>query len=314
MALSLAAAGSLGLLAVAPGWAAAPRAGERPTGGGEGGEEKTALRLASGSVIRNQLVGVGQDVVVEGEALSDVAALDGSVRVTGRVAGDVVVVRGDVSLSSSARVGGDVFVLGGTFRTETGAQTGGKVVTYPTASDAWLTLLEGPSLGLGFASRVVIGMKLALLAAWSGLLLLLFATSGRQVMETAEGIRREPFRSFFLGLSAVLALLLTTVFFSALAKGLIGVPMVVLVLLFGILLKLWGIVAVFFALGDWLLRDVLHRRVRPLHAATLGLVVLGAAKFVPWFGVIAWTIATFIGVGASLSSKFGRREPWFDLA
>jgi hypothetical protein len=279
-----------------------------------GVEEESALRLAAGSVIRQQLVGVGRDVVVEGEALSDVAALDGSVEVVGRVAGDVIVLRGDVRLLARARVEGNIFVLGGTVRTEPGAHTGGKVVSYPTASNVWLTLLEGPSLGLGFGSRVVIGMKLALLSAWAALLLLLFATSGRQVMETAEGVRLEPFRSFFIGLSAVLALLLTTVFFSALARGLIGVPMVILVLLFGLLLKLWGMVAVFFALGDWLLRDVLSRRVRPLHAATLGLVILGAAKFIPWFGVMAWTVATFIGVGASLSSKFGRREPWFDLA
>jgi hypothetical protein len=275
---------------------------------------KTALRLGPGSVIRQQLVGVGRDVIVEGEALSDVAALDGSVEVTGRVAGDVVVLRGDVRLGPRARVEGNVFVLGGTVRVDPGAHTGGKMVSYPTASNAWLTLLEGPSLGLGFASRVVVGMKLALLAAWAALLLLLFAASGRQVMETAEGVRHEPFRSFFIGLTGVLALTLTALFFSALARGLIGVPMLILVVLFGILLKLWGMVAVFFALGDWLLRDVLHRRVRPLHAATLGLLVLGAAKFVPWFGVIAWTMATFIGVGASLSSKFGRREPWFDLA
>jgi len=252
--------------------------------------------------------------VVEGDALSDVAALDGSVEVTGKVVGDIVVLRGDVRLGPTARVQGNVFVLGGTVQVAPGARTGGKMVSYPTASNAWLTLLEGPSLGLGFASRVVVGLKLALLAAWAALLLLLFAASGRQVMETADGVRYEPFRSFVLGVTGVLALTLTALFFSALAGGLIGVPMLILVVLFGLLLKLWGLVAVFFALGDWLLRGVLHRRVRPLHAATLGLFVLGAAKFVPWFGVIVWTMATFIGVGASLSSKFGRREPWFDLA
>jgi hypothetical protein len=259
-------------------------------------------------------VGVGRDVVVEGEALADVAALDGSVEVSGHVAGDVVVLRGDVRLGATARVDGDVFVLGGSVHAAPGAQTGGKMVSYPTAANAWLTLLEGPSLGAGFASRVVIGVKLALLAAWAALLLLLFAASGRQVMETAEGVKHQPFRSFFIGLTGVLALTLTALFFSALAGGLIGAPMLVLIVLFGLLLKLWGLVAVFFALGDWMLRDVLRRRVRPLHAATLGLLVLGAAKFVPWFGVIAWTMATFIGVGASLSTKFGRREPWFDLA
>jgi hypothetical protein len=273
-----------------------------------------ALRLEPGAVSQQQLVGVGRDVIVQGEALADVAALDGSVEVSGQVAGDVVVLRGDVRLTSTARVGGDIFVVGGFIRAAPGARAGGRMVSYPTASSAWLTLLEGPSLGLGFASRLVVGAKLALLAAWAALLLLFFAASGRQLLETADGVRREPFRSFFVGLTGVVSLVLTGLFFSAFARGLIGVPLLVLLLVLGLVLKLWGMVAVFYALGDWISLRLLRRRYRPLNAATIGLLVMGLVKFLPWFGVVAWTTATFIGIGAALSTKFGRREPWFELA
>jgi hypothetical protein len=273
-----------------------------------------ALRLEAGSVSSQQLVGVGRDVIVGGEALADVAALNGSVEVSGQVTGDIVVLRGDVRLAPTARVGGDIFVVGGSVRAARGAHTGGRMVSYPTASSAWLTLLEGPSLGLGYASRLVVGAKLALLAAWAALLLLFFAASGRQLLETADGVTREPFRSFFVGLTGVVSLVLTGLFFSAFARGLIGVPLLVLLILLGMMLKLWGMVAVFYALGDWICRRLLRRRVRPLNAATLGLLVLGAVKFLPWFGVLVWTMATFIGIGAALSTKFGRREPWFELA
>jgi hypothetical protein len=274
---------------------------------------EAALRIEEGSVA-HQMVAVGRDLVIAGEALSDVAALDGSVDVSGRVTGDIVVLRGNVRLAPTARVSGDVFVVGGTIRAARGAQTGGRMVSYPNASSAWLTLLEGPSIGLGFASRLVLGAKLALLASWAALLLLFFAASGRQVMETADGVRREPFRSFFVGLTGIVCLLLTGLFFSAFARGIIGVPLLVLVVLLAMVLKLWGMVAVFYALGDWLCRNLLKRRFRPLNAATVGLLVLGAIKFLPWFGVLAWTAATLIGVGAALSTKFGRREPWFEMA
>lgn len=286
-----------------------------PAGAAEGapGDREPALRLESGSTTQ-QLVGVGRDVIVAGEVLTDVAALDGSVDISGRVTGDLVVLRGNVRLAPTARVGGDVFVVGGSVRAAHGAQVGGRMVSYPTASHAWLTLLEGPSIGLGFASRLVLGAKLALVAAWAALLLLFFAASGRQVLETADGVRREPFRSFFVGLTGVVSLVLTGLFFSAFARGVIGVPLLALVVLLALVLKLWGMVAVFHALGDWLSRRVLRRRFRPLNAATLGLLVLGAVKFLPWFGVMAWTMATLIGIGAALTTKFGRREPWFELA
>jgi hypothetical protein len=293
------------LLALAvPAHAAPPRAASA----------EPAMRLEAGSTTGQQLVAIDRDIRIEGEALSDVAALNGSVDISGKVDGNVIVLRGDVRLAPTARVVGDVFVVGGTIHAAHGAQTGGRMVSYPNAPKAWLTLLEGPAIGLGFASRLVVGAKLALVASWAALLLLFFAASGRQLMETAEGIRREPFRSFFVGLTGVLCLVLTALFFTAFARGLLGAPFVVLIVLLGLILKLWGTVAVFYALGEWLTRHVFRRRFQPLNAATLGLLVLGAIKFLPWFGVLAWSVVSFIGVGATLSTKFGRREAWFELA
>ncbi|MFP5284111.1 MAG: hypothetical protein ACLGI9_00065 [Thermoanaerobaculia bacterium] len=280
-----------------------------------GGDGEVALRLEKGSLTRNQMVAMGKDIVVAGEALSDVAAMEGSVEVTGRVAGDVVVLGGDARLGPEAQVGGDVFVLGGTIQAAPGAHAAGRMVSYPTASSALITLVEGPSFGLGFTSPAVLGTKLALLAAWAALLLLLFAATGRQLLETADGVRREPFRSFATGLTGVLALVLTAMFFSAFTGGLVGVPLLVLVVLLALLLKLWGMVAVFYALGDWLARRFLRRpRMRPLNAATIGLLVMGAVKFLPYVGIWVWTAATLIGMGAALTTKFGRQEPWFELA
>jgi hypothetical protein len=294
------------LAAVSPGRPAAPPSPSPSSA-------PVALRLDAGSVAREQLVAIGRDLLIDGQALASVAALNGAVVITGGVDGDVIVLGGDVRLGPAARVGGDISVVGGAIHAAPGARVGGRMVSYPTASAASLTLLEWPTLGLRSSSALVLGTKLALLAAWAALLLLLFATSGRQVLETAEGVSREPFRSFFVGLTGVLALVLTALFFSTFAGGLMGVPLLILVVLLAVILKLWGLVAVFLALGEWLFVHVLRRRARPLNAATLGLLVLGVLKFLPWVGVLAWTAATLIGVGATLSTKFGRREPWFDL-
>ncbi len=276
--------------------------------------EPAALHLAAGSVARHQLVALGRDLVIDGRALADAAALQGSVVVNGSVAGDVVVLSGGVRLGPAARVEGDLFVVGGAIEAAPGARIGGRAVSYPTASSAWLTLLEGPSLGLPARSPLVLGGKLALLAAWAALLMLFFATSGRQLLDTADNVRREPFRAFFVGLTGVVAMLLTALFFSAFAGSLLSFPLLVLVVLLALVLKLWGMVAVFCAVGDWAARRLFRRRrPRPINAATLGLLLLGALKFVPLVGVWAWSAATLIGVGATLATKFGRNEPWFEL-
>jgi len=52
----------------------------------------------------------------------------------------------------------------------------------------------------------------------------------------------------------------------------------------------------------------------PVTAASCGLLVLGVLKLFPYVGVWAWTLATFIGVGAALTTKLGRREDWLESA
>ena len=274
---------------------------------------KAALTIEEGSVARSQVVALGRDLVVAGEAAADVVALNGDARIAGSVRGDVIVLGGDALLGDAADVGGDVFVLGGRLEAASGSRIDGRSVSYPTIGSAWLTLLEGPSLGLSATSPVVLGAKMALLAAWLTLTLVLLATSGRAILTTSEQLRTEPLRNFVIGVTAVLSLLLTGLFFSAFAAALVGVPLLVLVVMLALMLKLWGMVAVFHAVGQWIGSVVLRRRLHALNSAVIGLLVLGTIKMIPYVGTWVWTVATFVAVGATLATKFGRREPWFDL-
>jgi hypothetical protein len=269
-----------------------------------------ALRLEVGAVARDQVVALGRDLVIEGEALADVVAVDGTVHVSGSVGGDVIVLGGDARFAAGARVEGDVFVLGGDVETAAGATLGGRTVAYPSISRAWLTLVEGPSLGLPASSPIVLGAKVALLCGWLTLCLLLFATAGREVLATSESVLEDPFRNFLVGMTAVLSMSLTALFLVALGAAMLALPLLFLVVFVAFLLKLWGMVAVFHAVGEWLGRRLVSRRLVPLSAATVGLLVLGIVKLLPFLGVWVWTVATFIGVGASLTTKLGRREPW----
>ena len=105
-------------------------------------------------------------------------------------------------------------------------------------------------------------------------------------------------------------------FFTAFLSALVGVPLVALVILAALVLKLWGMIAVFCWLGGAVRRAV-RRGVRLHQTAVLqnvvvGLMILGVLKLVPWLGIWVWTAATLIGVGASLTTKFGRQEAWLE--
>lgn len=281
--------------------------------------EPPGLHLEAGSIARQPIVAIGRDAVIDGEALAGVTAINGSVVVSGTVRGEVTVLGGNLTLAAGASVEGDALVLGGQLLASRDARIAGRAVAYPTVSRAWLTLLEGPSLGLAASSPLVLGAKLGLVAAWLALTLLLFATAGRPIVRTAEEIRMEPLRCFAAGLVGLSTIVLTALLFSALLPSLLAAPMLALIVLAALALKLWGMVAVFHGCGRFLAGIAVQvrsgrRQIRivQLHAAVLGLLVLGAIKLVPYFGLWAWTAATLVGMGAALRSKFGRFEPWFE--
>lgn len=302
--LTVALATLLTALLVQPGFSAGATAGARQT--------RSAIQIERGSVASEQVVALSRDLVVRGECRKGAAVVGGSATVSGRVGGDLVVVGGDARLEAGARIDGDVFTFGGTVQSAPDVTIGGRSVAYPTAPSTWLMLVEGPSLGLDPASPAVLGTKLALLAAWLLVVLLLLATNRVPLRETARLAGEESFRCFFVGLTGVLGMVLLLVLFSSLVGAVIGVPLVVLVALFALLLKLWGTAAVFLAFGQFLLERVGRRRALPLTAALVGLGVLGVLKLLPWVGIWVWTVITLIGVGATLVSKFGRLEPWLE--
>ena len=132
-------------------------------------------------------------------------------------------------------------------------------------------------------------------------------------MATSQSIGAQPVRLFFIGLTTILALTLTAVLLSALAAPIAGLPLLILVVLAALVLKLWGVVAVFHAVGSHLLRRFPRLRPNPVNSVLVGLVLLGAFKLIPWVGTWIWTVVTLIGVGGALVTKLGRREPWFGV-
>jgi hypothetical protein len=279
-----------------------------------------AVVLEAGSVSRQTVIALSRDLVVAGEAQRSAVALAGDARVSGWIGEDLVVLDGDAHLSRTARVDGDVYVLGGSVVAELGARIGGRTVAHPDAAASWLVLLEGPALGLSPFSRAVLGAKLALSAAWLLVGIALAATFARPLSSTSDEIHDAPMRSFLIGLVAVLTVTLVVVLLTAFTSAVVGLPLLVLLILLALLLKLWGTVAVFQCTGEWLVRRLRPRsplrsqlrRPDPITAILAGLLLLGALKLLPWAGMVVWTAATLIGVGATLATKFGRREPWLE--
>jgi hypothetical protein len=158
----------------------------------------------------------------------------------------------------------------------------------------------------------------ALLAVWMFAAVALTLLSGREIRYSSLEMRASALHCFALGLVAVTSFALTAIVFSYLIPYHIGIPLLFALGVFAILTKIYGIVAVFHAVGTLVAgsrtREQLARRhwLRgDLAMVVIGVVVLGALRLIPIAGPIIWGFASVFGIGTALATRFGRREPWF---
>jgi len=245
-----------------------------------------------------------QDGAVDTPVAGTVQVYGGSVEIREVVSGDVLVLGGALVFSGAGRVNGNLIHAASTVRGAEG-RVGGRI--YPLAS------LEGAAASLTKNAIVA-----SLLLVWLLAAVIVTLMSGKEIRLSSTEVRSSALHCFVLGLVALTSFVLTAIAFSYLVPYVIGIPLLAALAVFAILTKVYGMIAVFHAVGTLVAgsrsRDQLAKRKwfrGDLAMVVVGVLILGAIRLIPVVGTLVWGLASVFGVGVALATKFGRREPWF---
>jgi len=249
----------------------------------------------------------GQDTTIERPIAGSLQVYNGNVTVANVISGDLLVAGGSVTFSGEGRVDGNLIYAASRIagmREDGHDRVGGHV--YPLLS------LEGAAVSIT-KNAVIASLLLLWLIVAVGVTLM----NGREVRLSSVEVRTSALHCFVLGLVALTSFVLTAIAFSYLVPYVIGIPLLAALAAFGLLTKVYGMIALFHAIGTIVAgarsREQLSRKkVRgDLAMVVIGFIILGAIRFIPVVGTIAWSLASIFGVGVALATRFGRREPWF---
>jgi hypothetical protein len=161
-------------------------------------------------------------------------------------------------------------------------------------------------------------VTVTLLAVWMIAAVALTLLSGREIRYSSVEMRASALHCFALGLVAMTSFVLTAIVLNYLIPYHVGVPLLFALGVFAILTKIYGMVAVFHAVGTLIAgsrtRDQLAGRKwlrGDLAMVVIGVLILGAIRLIPIVGLVVWSLTSVFGIGTALATKFGRREPWF---
>jgi hypothetical protein len=239
----------------------------------------------------------GGGVQVLGHVGGSVTVFGGSIRIVGQVDGNVTAFGGDIDFAPRARVAGDVRTWGGTIHHATAALIYGDVERGDRLASTYGSRWLGFSGPWTFPWPWILG--------WTVLAAIVATLFPERTVRVGMVARRAVMRSLVVGLlTAILGLGLIAVLFATC----VGIPISLLVT--AGLLAGWalGTVAVGLWLGERLVPALAPRGQSPLLAAVIGMALLAAVESLPAIGGAITIIASSVGLGAALLSRFGAQR------
>lgn len=235
----------------------------------------------------------GADVTFAGTAVGPLRVYADTIRIEGRINGNLMVRGRSVTIASSAVIGGDAV-----FRTlhEPTIEDGATIAGQKSVASPERRARSGWRIAAGVAALALFGIGAGFVL---GLILLI---GGRPLVERAvDRVRVAPVRSLFIGLALLILVPIVAVL---LLLTVIGIPVGILTLFAYPLLLFVGFVMAAFGLGDWLFNN--RRRPRGFGGRLLlllgGLVVLVVVGMIPFVGCIIVLLALLFGLGALWSA------------
>ncbi|HEV3485038.1 MAG TPA: hypothetical protein VG106_06505, partial [Vicinamibacterales bacterium] len=238
---------------------------------------------------------------------NDMYIIGRSATLTERVPGSVQIYRGDVTVANV--IEGDLLVLGGTVNfTGAGRVEGNLIYAASRVSNAAnrvrgnvypLASLEGAA-----ASMTKNAIVASLLVVWLLTAIVVTLMSGREIRLSSVEVRGSSLHCFVVGLVALTSFVLTAIAFSYLVPYILGIPLLAALAVFAVLTKVYGMIAVFHAVGTIVAgaknRQQLASRKwfrGDLAMVVVGVLLLGAIRLIPMVGAIVWGLASIFGVG-----------------
>ncbi|MFK7985112.1 MAG: hypothetical protein AB8I08_03700 [Sandaracinaceae bacterium] len=241
---------------------------------------------------------MGGDAQVLGHAYGDIVTMGGDASVDGEVVGNVTTMGGDIELGPAARVHGDLNAMGGSIEVHESAVLYGQIVGTGHTGDVHVGHRDGEESGV---------YRWAL---WNALLFLfglLMLGAGRDRFSTLrDELAARPVRSTFGGLFGALGGGALALVFTLTIIGIPGAMVIGALLASGYVLG-WGTGA--YWLGTVLPLPGLKER--PVAQLAVGVGVLFLVGLIPFVGSVLVTGAALAGLGAVISTSFGKnpRKP-----
>ncbi|HDJ23284.1 MAG TPA: hypothetical protein ENF17_05270 [Candidatus Aminicenantes bacterium] len=258
---------------------------------------------------QDNVISFGGQIVVEGKVRESVIAFGGKIIISGEVDNAVVGIGAEIILHPTAYIHGDLVSIGGSINRDPQAIIDGDTIFFETSEELWNSIKTalGGLFGLSFIPFILL-VKLFSLIVWLIIALLLALLFPRQVVASAQEIRRNFWPVFGIGFLSIIIFAGLIISAALLSLILIGIPLLIILIFLGIALKLFSRVVIYIFFGESLTRALGSRNPALILQVIVGFLFVSIVTFIPLCGSLVAFIFNIMGWGAVIKSRFGTRS------
>ncbi len=227
-----------------------------------------------------------------GETLTTLVVIAGNVALQGRVTGNVLIIGGDIELTSTAQVNGTLHVIGGHVTGNIEGVANLEVNNDWQMVPAAVRLVMQPHIFWGISKQANFRLTFVKFGLFLLMYLLIVALFPKPINTISELFGRRPISSIIFG---ILILAIIPILFVGLTLSIVGVPFMLLIFSFLIPLSICGKTAIFLTLGGTLFSG----RWKPL-AVIFSYTLYFMATALPYIDWMMFLIVNATGIGLCL--------------
>ena len=235
------------------------------------------------------------------EVLTSLIMIGGNARLEGRVTGNVLVIGGNVELTSSAEVNGTLHLIGGEVTGNIEKVENLQVSNRWQMIPAAVELVMHPRALWEIREEMDLRFMLVKFVLFLFMYLLVVTLFPRPINAVSEMLTYRPVGSI---LFSALMLVVIPLIFALLTLSIIGVPFMLLGLSILLPLAICGKAAIFLTLGGTLFSG----RLKPL-AAIFGYILYFMATALPYIDWVTFLVVNTLGIGICLLSGINMVRP-----
>lgn len=242
------------------------------------------------------IIAYQESLVPEGQTVNSVLLIGKDGVIAGTVNDEVIVIRGSVTIKSTARVFDRVFVIGGDIKQEPGAKVGKGVFNISTSNATTNSLILGFVTFLGIE---IVKLIVSICAIFAVLIVVIIAPNIAE--KSADKLRGGTLKSAVLG---ILALISFSLLIAALVSSVWGIPLALLIILLMLILLVIGFTGMGLVFGDIFRKGANLTAQSKLIMTCIGSLMLVTMLNLPIVGVLWGLVVIILALGSTVQLLF----------